>query len=344
MYNTSLLATESLPVFFDPPNATNPANTSDIEGMSSQTPGDLFDHGLHLVVYMFWNSDGFEADCVIPIQVQEVDFCASGPCDPIREICHQTPTNFYCFVIEADFTKPEIFECPDDIHVFVAPWELFVSVNWTAPTATDDSGRVILESSETSGALFSTRGIPVPVTYEAKDMNNKSASCSFTVTVTADITGPTLSCPSDIMIPLNGSSARTVTWSEVTAHDPSGPVTIIQNYHPNASFPSESTTAIVYVASDRYGNINFCSFIVTIADRSSPQPLSSGFPMEGTITIIVVIGDHYPSRRDDHNQERSNEGISEQGRPKQGRSNRGMIKISSPSPSRAITLSSKRSL
>ena len=62
-----------------------------------------------------------------------------------------------------------------------------MSVNWTAPTATDDSGRVILESSETSGALFSTRGIPVLVTYEATDMNNKSASCSFTVTVTGKI-------------------------------------------------------------------------------------------------------------------------------------------------------------
>lgn len=87
----------------------------------------------------------------------------------------------------ADITKPEIFDCPDDIHVFVAPWELFVSVNWTAPTATDDSGRVTLESSETAGALFSTRGIPVLVTYEATDMNNKSASCSFTVTATGKI-------------------------------------------------------------------------------------------------------------------------------------------------------------
>ncbi|XP_041455042.1 hyalin-like [Lytechinus variegatus] len=287
VYNTSPLAT-SLPVFFQPPNASNPVNASDIiTTVSSQMPGDVFDHGVHLVLYRFITSNGLQADCVIPIQVSEVDFCASRPCDPDLEICHHTPTSFYCFVIANDTVEPELVDCPDDIRVFTAPLDLFVSVNWTEPTASDDSGRVVLESSHSSGDLFSTQGPLAIVIYEARDMNNNSAMCSFSVNVTADDTGPNLTCPENITLPLNGSSDRVVTWPEVTAYDPSGPVSIIQNHHPNDSFPSESTTAVIYVASDRYGNINFCSFIVTIVDMPSPQ---HPFPVQATIALIVVIG------------------------------------------------------
>ena len=58
----------------------------------------------------------------------------------------------------------------------------------------------------------------------------------------------------------------TVTWSEPTATDNSGQVTVSSNYGPGDSLPVGNTT-VQYVATDSAGNNDTCSFEVIITGK-----------------------------------------------------------------------------
>jgi hypothetical protein len=81
----------------------------------------------------------------------------------------------------ADTEDPVISDCPANISVSNDAGSCGAIVNWTAPTATDNSGSVNLTSNFEPGSFFPV-GTTV-VTYTATDAAGNTATCSFEVTV-----------------------------------------------------------------------------------------------------------------------------------------------------------------
>lgn len=81
-----------------------------------------------------------------------------------------------------------------------------------------------------------------------------------------DDAGPTISnCPSNIVRDVElGTSFVTVTWTEPTAVDNSGSVSLISRSHaPGDAFPVGSTT-VSYLYQDPSGNPATCAFVITV--------------------------------------------------------------------------------
>ena len=79
-------------------------------------------------------------------------------------------------------TIPVIANCPDDIAQFLPDDNSVVQVQWTVPTATDNSGLVpSVVATSTSGELFTVG--TTQVTYTFTDNTGNEAECSFTVSV-----------------------------------------------------------------------------------------------------------------------------------------------------------------
>lgn len=177
-----------------------------------------------------------------------------------------------------DKAAPVISNCPSDITIYTGTGNTTCTqtATWTEPTATDNCAGVVgVQKSHAPGATFS-KGTTT-VTYTFTDVAGKESTCTFTVTV-VDNTLPVVSnCPANISLPaLAGTCARPVSWTEPTASDACGPITLISRSHvPGASFNVGNTT-VTYRFKDASNNEISCSFKVTITDG---QP-----PVIGTVT------------------------------------------------------------
>ncbi len=81
-------------------------------------------------------------------------------------------------------TKAPQITCPQNINIQATSSNAIV--NWTAPTTTDNCGSFTLNSTHQPGSSFAVG--TTTVTYTATDPTGNSSECSFTVTVTEDIT------------------------------------------------------------------------------------------------------------------------------------------------------------
>ncbi len=101
------------------------------------------------------------------------------------------------------------------------------------------------------------------VTLSVADRAGNSASCAAKVTI-VDNTGPTFqNCPADIVVTTNGDSAP-AEWTEPTATDNCGPVTISSTHNPGDIFP-KGNTLVTYSAIDGAGNgAANCTFTVSV--------------------------------------------------------------------------------
>jgi hypothetical protein len=81
----------------------------------------------------------------------------------------------------ADTEDPVISNCPENITVSNDAGSCGAIVNWTPPTATDNSGSVNLTSNFEPGSFFPVG--TTTVTYTATDAAGNTATCSFEVTV-----------------------------------------------------------------------------------------------------------------------------------------------------------------
>ena len=145
------------------------------------------------------------------------------------------------------------------------------TVSWTDPTATDPSSNpVSVTCTPSSGSSF-PRGV-TPVTCTATDnVTADEVSQSFTVTVTADPTPPSLvGVPADTTIEVVGLATAPFSYT-VSATDPGGPVTPSCGSHPltGDTFPYGVTT-VTCTADDGGGNSVSASFTVTVHDTVKP--------------------------------------------------------------------------
>lgn len=151
------------------------------------------------------------------------------------------------------------------------------AIAYLPPTFMDNcAGGLIITQTDSSG-LSSGSNFPVGTTtqtYTATDSAGNSDSCSFDLTIT-DNDAPAITCPSVTSTSNDsGLCEALVTIPLPTATDNCTIDSLINSFNgsDNAtdSYPVGNTT-VLYTAIDPSGNIDTCTFIVSVLDGENPQ-------------------------------------------------------------------------
>jgi uncharacterized repeat protein (TIGR01451 family) len=151
-----------------------------------------------------------------------------------------------------------VISVPSDITVPHDPNQASAIVNYPAPTTTGDNCGSV-SCSQGSGTAFSIGTTTVVCSAETGDPD------SFNVTVT-DTVNPIINCPSNITTAEDtpGGGFATVTYTDPTATDDSGSVTVSCDRPSGSSFPV-GTTTVICTATDLASNTALCSFTVSVS-------------------------------------------------------------------------------
>ncbi|HKQ04322.1 MAG TPA: HYR domain-containing protein [Blastocatellia bacterium] len=107
------------------------------------------------------------------------------------------------------------------------------------------------------------------VTCSVTDINNATAMCSFTITVT-DQVPPALSCPASVTKSTDPNQCQAAVTYTVTANDNcDGPVPATCT-PPSGSIFQKGTTTVTCTATDSSKNVGTCMFPVTVNDTQPP--------------------------------------------------------------------------
>ncbi|PIK56482.1 putative hyalin [Apostichopus japonicus] len=242
-------------VQFTEPTATDNSGTASVLS-ATQRPGQFFQTGTTTVTYIFADPSGNTADCVFDISV-----------------------------VEVDDTPPDV-TCIQDITRTVTIDSTGTTVFWTEPTATDNSGVVSLQSRSHAPGEFFSPGT-TQVTYIFVDPSGQTAFCTFTVTVTPeDNVLPVVSCIPDVTetTPL-GTGGRLVFYTEPTATDDPGVVSLQQRTHGPGTFFSSGVTQVTYIFVDPAGNTAECTFRVIVTEIDTIPPVVACVGLDVTENI-----------------------------------------------------------
>ncbi|XP_070545129.1 uncharacterized protein [Ptychodera flava] len=210
------------------PNATDNSGSVTVSG--SHDPGSIFPIGTTAVSYEAVDPSGNNASCSFTIRVED--------------------------------TESPAITCPADIDAIANDgMPSAVSVMWSPPVATDNSGNVIVSGSHNPGSAF-VIGATV-VSYEAVDSSGNKETCDFAVRVT-DTEKPFIICPSNASTTANiENPSVSVFWPLPNATDNSGIVSLSSIHSPGSNFPI-GLTVVYYEAVDPSGNNQSCSFTVRV--------------------------------------------------------------------------------
>uniref|UniRef100_A0A0K6SBA2 HYR domain-containing protein n=1 Tax=Chromera velia CCMP2878 TaxID=1169474 RepID=A0A0K6SBA2_9ALVE len=172
----------------------------------------------------------------------------------------------------SDMEKPTI-TCPADIEVETDPGLCSAVVTYDDPVVTDNCGATgSLQSGLPSGGSFPL-GVTV-VEWQATENTGMllTETCSFTVTV-KDRELPMPACPADISMEVVTSTpeqcATAVSFGAEASSDNCGIASA--SYLPNeATNFTLGQTIVTKVVIDDNGNVNRCTFTVTITDTTPP--------------------------------------------------------------------------
>ena len=153
------------------------------------------------------------------------------------------------------------------------------------------------------------------VLYREKDTFQNEASCNFTVSVLDD-EPPLISCPENLSVPTDPSSDRATVTYYASAKDNVGVeyfnVSVEANksvfYRDNKTFVIVSNRVlglgseeVSYYATDEAGNVNTCSFRVTVEDTEGPAVICPNDIRIGTdagVETAVVFYTNPPQSMD----------------------------------------------
>lgn len=170
-------------------------------------------------------------------------------------------------IIVNDTINPFFTGMPADTVIHAGTAGCQVPYTWTEPIAQDNCSLDTTFSSHNPGDIFSTG--TTPVVYTAMDECANTVTDSFTVTV-IDTVSPVVTCPGDTTIENDpGLCQATYTWPSITATDNCGVDTVMSSV-PNGSAFMVGTTTVTVQAVDSSGNIDSCSFNVTVLDTEDP--------------------------------------------------------------------------
>jgi gliding motility-associated-like protein len=171
-------------------------------------------------------------------------------------------------IIVIDTQAPVISGCPTNIVLTNDAGICGAVATWDEPTSDDNCGVTSFTADFASGDVFPV-GVTT-VTYTAEDAAGNQTTCSFSVTVT-DTELPVINdCPDNIVVSNDpGACSAVVSWVAPTAMDNCGVTSFTSTHIPGATFPV-GTTTVTYTAMDAAGNIQTCSFSVTVNDDELP--------------------------------------------------------------------------
>nr|XP_054749016.1 serine-rich adhesin for platelets-like [Lytechinus pictus] len=187
------------------------------------------------------------------------------------------------YISVTDNENPVISGCPSDQNVTTDIGNATAVVNWTPPTATDNSADQTLISTANPGDYF-----PIgnnTVNYTSTDAAENTDTCTFYISVT-DNENPVISgCPSDQNVTTDiGNATTVVTWTPPTATDNSGNQTLTSTANPGDYFPIGNNT-VTYTSTDASGNTDVCTFYVVVIDNENP--VISGCPSDQNVTTDI---------------------------------------------------------
>ena len=190
------------------------------------------------------------------------------------------------------------FDCPADINEAISGTATDVIITWTAPTGSTTCASGIVNLTQTSGGP-SGSAFPIGTTiieYEATDDCGNIETCSFTISVTLDNGILSITCPSDINTTVpGGATGALITWTEPmpSSSCPLGGEAATQSSGPinGALFPV-GETVVSYTATDDCGNLETCSFTVTVTEDFGTLtiacPADINLTISGTATGAIA--------------------------------------------------------
>lgn len=183
-----------------------------------------------------------------------------------------------------------VITCPEDIATVATTDNCDATVTFNMATATDDSGdapSVTQTEGPISGSIFPV-GVTT-VTFEAEDADGLTATCSFTVTVTDEQNPEFILCPDPQTVTADANDMFEipdyVANGDVTFEDNCtivGDMTVTQTPTAGTMVALGDTTVTITIE-DEAGNMNDCTFDVTVEDNG---PLESFTVCNSTQTTI----------------------------------------------------------
>jgi gliding motility-associated-like protein len=105
------------------------------------------------------------------------------------------------------------------------------------------------------------------------DTNGNVDSCSFQLEV-KDTIAPTIICPSDTIVSsMLDSCGAVVTWATPIATDNCGSLVDLESDFESGDMFPVGATVVTYTATDTFGNVSTCSFIIKVIDTQKPTIL-----------------------------------------------------------------------
>ncbi|XP_071956815.1 hyalin-like [Antedon mediterranea] len=171
-------------------------------------------------------------------------------------------------VVIIDDQPPIITNCPGDQTISTDPGMPTGATTWSDATLFDNSlGQIDVSWSTAKNSAFVIGSTTVTLT--ATDESDNEASCDFTIHVYDNeppvLTCPDVTAPNDFRLP-----SAVVTWADPGATDNSGLDVTLTSSIPSGSNFVLGSTLIEYNGTDPFGNMETCTFTVTVEDTESP--------------------------------------------------------------------------
>lgn len=169
-----------------------------------------------------------------------------------------------------DKKKPQIQNCPGKVTSYISIPGCLGTATWTPPTAIDDCGLDTIIGDFSPGDTFAIG--QTDVVYRAYDLAGNYDSCIVRVII-KDSIKPVITCPGNMKQNIDsGACGAIVSYARPVANDNCSGTSIklISGYDSAAFFPA-GVTRVTWQATDNAGNIDSCSFTVTVVDTVFPK-------------------------------------------------------------------------
>lgn len=218
-------------------NWTAPAvsdNCGNVTLTSTHEPGSAFPLGSTHVVYSATDQSGNSSTCSFKVIVNDV-------------------------------TGPAFVDCPASIAAS-ADENCGAVVTWTVPEILDCS-KTNITSTHQPGDWFPLG--TTEVVYTATDSVGNESVCSFTVTVEDKMAPVFTGCHELITVDAGEACETTVSWTSPEVSDNCELQSFTSDHTSGQAF-GIGDTEVVYTATDAYGNLSTCSFVVRVIQDALP--------------------------------------------------------------------------